>query len=106
LGKHWKSGSIGNKQKIQKLVFPEGFVINPKNRQYRTSKINSVFKTIRVISRDKKGKTKNAPSVLDNALSLVAGAGLTLSLRSFVGNERSGFTRKTINALHLFIYFF
>ncbi len=76
MGKHWKSVSIGNKQKIQKLVFPEGFVINPKNRQYRTSKVNSIFKTIRLISSDKKDKTKNAPSNLDDASCLVAGAGL------------------------------
>ncbi len=69
-------GTIDNKGKIQKLMFPKGIVIDPIKRRYRTSKMNNIFKTVRVISRAKKGEMKNAPSVLDDASSLVAGTGL------------------------------
>ena len=51
------SGSIENKVKLQKLLFPSGIVIEPVKRQYRTSKVNSVFSLILSISRDNSIKT-------------------------------------------------
>ncbi len=64
-----------DKSNFQKLVFPEGIVIDPVKRKYQTSKVNSIFKTIRVISRDKKDKTKNASSISSDASCKVAGVG-------------------------------
>src|SRR5690606_23862001 len=43
LSKYWASESVENKIRIQNLVFPEGVRIEPKNRQYLTSKVNKVF---------------------------------------------------------------
>jgi predicted nucleic acid-binding Zn-ribbon protein len=42
ISKNWSSGSIDSKQQIQKLMFPKGIIINPKNRQYRTGSIPKV----------------------------------------------------------------
>ncbi|WP_417364476.1 recombinase family protein [Galbibacter sp.] len=73
---YWKHGSIENKVRVQKLVFPSGIVIDPKNLQYRTSEVNSVFSVISSIVIGKGAKSKNASSNLDDASRLVAGTGL------------------------------
>lgn len=43
ISKIWASGNIENKIRVQKLVFPEGLSISPKNRQYLTCKTNAIF---------------------------------------------------------------
>jgi len=40
---YWHLGSLDVKKKIQKLVFPEGIVIDTTNRTYLTSNVNSFF---------------------------------------------------------------
>lgn len=35
---HWASGDIHQKLKNQKILFPEGLVISPETREYRTKK--------------------------------------------------------------------
>ena len=57
-------------------MFPKGIVNDPTKRRYRTLKINSIFKTIRLISSDKKGEIKNASTISSDASCLVAGTGL------------------------------
>lgn len=42
----WDSSDFGEKLKIQKRIFPEGFYYNKKNGQPRTTKINPVFSHI------------------------------------------------------------
>ncbi len=42
----WSSSPIYDKEKIQKLIFPEGIYYNHKNHSFRTTKINSVFACI------------------------------------------------------------
>ena len=39
----WGSGDFSKKQRVQKVVFPEGVYINPTTREYRTYSINPVF---------------------------------------------------------------
>jgi len=73
---YWNHGNIDVKVRIQKLVFPSGIVIDPIKRQYRTSKINSVFSLISSIQKDSKLKTKNASTISSDASCLVAGTGL------------------------------
>ena len=73
---YWAYESIDNKVKLQKLIFPLGIIIDPLKRQYRTTKVNSVFSTISSITRNREDKTKSAPSDLDDASCSVAGAGL------------------------------
>ncbi len=75
LSNNWVLTNIDNKVSLQKLIFPNGIVVDPIKRQYRTSKVNQVFSAIASISSDNKPESKNAPSVLDDASSLVAGAG-------------------------------
>ena len=76
VSKYWGSGSIENKHKLQNLLFPNGIIIDPENRQYRTSKVNEIFSLISVISRDNSVKTKNPSTKLVNGSCLVAGTGL------------------------------
>tara|TARA_R110002049_G_scaffold275725_1_gene453843 strand:+ start:22042 stop:23688 length:1647 start_codon:yes stop_codon:yes gene_type:complete len=76
ISKYWRSGSTHTKTRIQKLVFPEGVVINPVNRQYRTNKVNMIFSKNLVIPRDAKWEIKNASAISSDASCLVAGTGL------------------------------
>jgi hypothetical protein len=43
VSKYWVSGNLDQRQRIQKLVFPEDLVIDTEKRQYRTSNINALF---------------------------------------------------------------
>jgi len=44
MGKMWVLGDYHTKQKLQQLVFPEGVAYDKENNDYRTEKVNSVFK--------------------------------------------------------------
>ena len=76
ISNYWYSGSMHTKTSIQKLVFPEGVVINPENRQYRTKKVNVIFSTNSVKTGGEGHKTKNASTISSDASCLVAGTGL------------------------------
>ncbi len=52
---NWASGDVHQKLKIQKALFPEGLIINPETRQYRTKKMNSLISVISDIAKDNKG---------------------------------------------------
>ncbi len=73
---YWAYSGIENKLRVQKLVFPSGFVIDPLKRRYRTTEINSVFSIITSIVMGRGAKSKNSPSDLDDESCLVAGTGL------------------------------
>jgi site-specific DNA recombinase len=78
ISKYWKHGSVENKMRVQKLIFPSGIVIDPKNREYRTTEINSVFSIIVSISRDAKSSKKTKVSKNADLSSLVAGTEILL----------------------------
>lgn len=46
----WHSSDIGNKEKLQKLLFPEGIIYDRKNVAFRTGKVNEIFKRIADLS--------------------------------------------------------
>lgn len=46
LSQLWVSADFSNKQKLQRLVFPEGIRYNKKNSTVRTEKVNSLFAAI------------------------------------------------------------
>ncbi|RFM35040.1 hypothetical protein DXN04_06465 [Chitinophaga silvisoli] len=48
----WHSSDTGMKEKIQKLVFPDGIVYGREKGQYRTEKVNFVFARIVRLQRD------------------------------------------------------
>ena len=41
--KYWLLAKVENKKQIQKLVFPDGLILDTKKRQYLTSKVNELF---------------------------------------------------------------
>jgi site-specific DNA recombinase len=69
--KFWQLGTLEEKRKLQKLVFPEGIVIDTKNRVYLTSKVNSLFLAKSQFKRDSEGTNKKLPTVSDGESSLV-----------------------------------
>jgi site-specific DNA recombinase len=76
LSKYWIQSDVNMKIRIQKMVFPDGIVIDAKNRQYLTQKVNSIFAKIPYLSEDTEGQKKNASSNLPDASFLVAGTRL------------------------------
>jgi site-specific DNA recombinase len=76
ISKIWTSGDIETKLRIQKLVFPEGIVINPKKRQYLTTKVNQIFSITSTIKRDEKDCESKKPTDDVDGSCLVAGTGL------------------------------
>ena len=55
------SGTLEQKQRIQKLVFPEGIRIDTKKCQYLTSKVNLLFREKRLFIGDTEGDKKKPP---------------------------------------------
>lgn len=67
----WASSDYGRKEKLQKLIFPEGIFYNRENGSFRTTKMNAVFCLIASLSSNKGQKEKGQTSVETN-LSLFA----------------------------------
>jgi site-specific DNA recombinase len=76
LNKIWASGSVAIKERLQKLVFPDGIYYNPKKNEVRTEKVNSVFSLISSLSMVSGGNKKGQTSISVDLSSCVAGAGL------------------------------
>ena len=54
----WTSSDYSNKERLQKLIFPDGIYYNRENRSFRTPKINSVFSLIASLSSNTGGNKK------------------------------------------------
>lgn len=76
LSKYWVSSEYDVKDRIQRTVFPNGLVINPKNREYLTKNMNSFFVLSQGISDDCVEKKKGQVSKKTNLSYQVAGIGL------------------------------
>jgi len=61
VSKYWINGSVEIKKKIQRLVFPSGFCINPYTRQYLTPEVNQMFRVTSELSRVSEDIKKNSP---------------------------------------------
>ena len=85
---YWQLGDLEGKRKIQKLVFPEGIVIDTTNRTYLTSKVNSLFLAKSQFQRDSGGANKKIPTKNGEESSLVAGVGLSKRLKCLKINYR------------------
>ena len=72
----WTSGSYKYKNRLQKLIFPKGFYIEPKNREYRTSEVNSIFKILSMITSEIGKNEKDSLTDNVNESIIVAGTGL------------------------------
>jgi site-specific DNA recombinase len=76
LSKHWRSGGLEIKTRLLKLLFPDGLVLIPSKRTYRTNSMNTLFVCIADIVRDSGTKKKDSTGINPIESSLVAGAGL------------------------------
>jgi len=63
VSEYWINGSIEVKKKIQRLVFPSGFLYNPENRQYLTPEVNQLFRETSELSRVLEDVKKNSPLI-------------------------------------------
>ena len=84
----WQLGSLEDKRKIQELVFPEGIVVDTKNRTYLTSKVNSLFLAKSRFKRDSRGTNKKLPIISDEESFEVAGVGLSKRDKWLIINYR------------------
>jgi hypothetical protein len=57
--KYWVSGDLPTKKRIQETAFPDGLIIDVKNRAYLTKKTNMIFDVSRLLSENKGGERKN-----------------------------------------------
>ncbi len=64
----WASGNIRLRERLQRLVFPDGIVYDKENRVFRTNKVNSVFASIVTVLAGL-SKTKREPAPFLQCLS-------------------------------------
>ena len=76
LSKIWVSGEYETKLSLQKLLFPEGIVIDPNDRTYRTSNLNPIFRLIHSFAGGDGDRNKKRTSKNTSPSCVVAGAGL------------------------------
>ena len=66
----WRKGSIGIKEKLQKLLFPEGLAYDKEIRAFRTQTPNSIIAQIARLAGDSALMTKGlTPFLSDKSLS-------------------------------------
>lgn len=71
----WESSDIHGKIKLQKLIFPDGIVINQQNKGVRTNRIDSLFAPIAELAAIVKGQKKGQPINYDQLSALVTPEG-------------------------------
>ncbi|QHL89420.1 hypothetical protein GU926_11355 [Nibribacter ruber] len=76
IGSMWVSGSYHQRQKLQKLVFPEGVLYDKEMDGYRTHRVNAIFFLIASLSAKIGIKEKGQTSNKTDLSSWVAGTGL------------------------------
>ena len=72
----WVSGEYETKLSVQKLLFPEGIVIDPEDRTYRTSNLNPIFGLIHSFTGGNDDANKKRTSSNTDPSCVVAGVGL------------------------------
>ena len=76
INKYWANSGIEMKKRVQELVFPNGLVLDMKNRHYLTKDVNIVFEINRVVTGGKGDKKENGSEEISEPSSVVAGTGL------------------------------
>ena len=71
------SGEYETKLSVQKLLFPEGIVIDPEDRTYRTSNLNPIFGLIHSFTggndsgnKKRTGRNTDPSCVVDNSIEI------------------------------------
>ena len=52
LNETWTYGDLEQKQKLQRLVFPSGIGYDKQNNRVRTKRVNSIFSSIPLLTKD------------------------------------------------------
>ena len=76
LSNYWVCGTSENKQRIQKMLFPEGLYIVPEKRTYLTQNMNQVFQLIPLFTGVSEGCKTKKVAITDDFSSLVAKGGI------------------------------
>ena len=76
--KYWLLAKVENKKQIQKLVFPDGLILDTKNRQYLTSNVNKLFVLNRSFTDECRGVKKGLSTQKSEKSSTVAGTRVEL----------------------------
>ena len=76
INKYWANSGIEMKKRVQELVFPNGLVLDMKNRHYLTKDVNVVFEINRVVTGGKRDKIENGSEEISEPSSVVAGTRL------------------------------
>ena len=71
LALRWRSADIKDKEKLQKLLFPDGIVFDQKNRVFRTERVNVIFLLLSSLQSIIEDSEKGQTGILDR-LSLSA----------------------------------
>ena len=61
LEKIWVDGDLKQRQKLQHLVFPSGLGYDKSNDQVRTPKVNAIFGSIQILSKEISNIKKGEP---------------------------------------------
>lgn len=75
LSKYWTSDSLETKRRIQELVFPDGLVLDVKNRVYLTKNVNTIFELSSDLARVPEGINEKRQPINGLPFPLVAGDG-------------------------------
>jgi site-specific DNA recombinase len=68
LATEWEFGDVDRKEKLQKLVFPEGIVYDKKKGAFRTERVNSIFELIASLT-SISGQNEKRQTGVDSCLS-------------------------------------
>ena len=61
LATEWDSSDIEQKERLQKLVFPDGILYDKKKGEFRTKRVNAIFELIAGLSSDSGQKERRQP---------------------------------------------
>ena len=77
----WSFGDLEEKRRIQKMVFPEGIRYNHQKHSYRTSRVNTLFSLMPLITTDTAKKENGTGDKNINLSRLVPEAGVEPALQ-------------------------
>tara|TARA_A100001015_G_scaffold89412_1_gene99476 strand:+ start:821 stop:1171 length:351 start_codon:yes stop_codon:yes gene_type:complete len=75
LEKIWTEGDLKQKQNLQNLVFPSGLGYDKSNDRVRTPKVNAIFGSIPILSREISNIKNGEPIPVNQFSGLVTSAG-------------------------------
>ena len=97
----WTSSLVSKKEKLQKLIFPEGIIYSKKTEAFRTEKVNTFFSLVARAARDseenKKGTNKALPCLSPSAET--EGFEPSIPFRAYTLSRRAPSTTRT--SLHI-----